>query len=146
MRAEYKSKLVAAFALLFVFSFSNAVRAELPPTAYKDMQKKAPESLVIKVLSVKTEEKRGLKSDKISVVARARVERVNRTGSGLRKGAVIEIRYEHLRHKTLVTGPSQIRILKKDETVPAFLKKAGTGEAYVPAAGGYSFRELGSND
>lgn len=143
MRSESKRKtVVVASGLLFVLSVCVVVRAELPPTAYGDMQKKAPESLVIKVLSVRTEEKKGLSYDKVSVVLRARVERVNRTGSGLRKGDVIQISYEQRRNRTFITGPSAIPVLKKGETVPAFLRKNGKGETYAPAAGGYSFREI----
>lgn len=131
---------VTLLALLLVTS-GTVGRAELPPDVYKDMQANSPESLVIKVLSVKTRNKNEPRLVRVSVTVEARVEQVNRTQSGLKPGQVIRIRYDHRRHKEPMAGPSEVPVLKHRQVCPAYLKKDGSG-VYAPAAGGYSFETM----
>ena len=128
--------------LLLVSSLATAVKAELPPYVYKEWQQKAPESLVIKILSVKTEETDEPRLARVAVTLEARVERVSRSRSGLKPGEVIRIRYEHRRHKEPLAGPSEVPVLKKGRSYPAYLKRGEMKGEYTPAAGGYSFREV----
>jgi hypothetical protein len=123
-------------------SFSTVSLAELPPYVYKERQQQAPESLIIKVVSVKmrnTDDPRGKSMD---VSVEAQVERVKRTKTGLTAGDVIRINYVHSQHKVPLPGPSEVPILKQGHTYPADLMKEEKGKQYAPAAGGYSFTEM----
>lgn len=136
--AKYKhSRLTSSFyisvALLMIFAVhTQTVFAELPPAAYREMQKQAPEYLEIKVISVKIVEV----TDGVNVEIKAQVTAVNRSKSQLTSGAAIQINYMH--NTKLLIGPSPIPILKKGKTYPAFLKAVGK-EVYGPAAMGRSF-------
>lgn len=127
---------------MLLASFAPAGRAELPPSVYKGRQEKAPESLVIRVLSVRTEESDEPQLIRLAVTLEARVERVNRSRSGLKRGDVIRIRYEHRRYREPRAGPSEVPVLEKGRAYPAYLSKSGRGREYAPAAGGYSFSEV----
>lgn len=136
---------VARTALLISFGAVGAIiaLAELPPAVYREQQAKAPESLIIKVRSVKTSQKDEPQLVRIAVIVEAQVEQVRRSQSGLKAGDVIQISYEHLRHKGPFVGPSQVPILSEGQECPAYLTKSRQEEkAYGPAAGGYSFKEL----
>jgi hypothetical protein len=131
-----------ASVLVLLLASSGAIGgAELPPYVYKDMQANAPESLVIKVLSVKTKRADEPQLVRVSVTVEARVERVSRTESGLKRGQVIRIKYEHRQHKEPMAGPSEVPVLKRRQVYPAYLKKGDAG-AYSPAAGGYTFETV----
>src|SRR5688500_12073703 len=132
----------AALLVLLVATSGTVGRAELPPDAYKEMQAKAPESLVIRVLSVRTKKADEPRLVRTSVTVEARVERVGRTESRLRPGQVIRIRYEHRRHKEPMAGPSEVPVLKRRQVRPAYLKKDAAGVYYAPAAGGYTFETV----
>ena len=119
---------------------SASALAELPPYVYRDMQAKSPERLTIKVKSVKTEERDEPERKLISVTAEAEVTAVERTASQLKPGRAIRIRYTRSDYKQPIAGPSQVPILREGETYPAFLSKNKEGDAYAPAAGGYSFQ------
>jgi hypothetical protein len=136
-RATRKAALLA----LLLFSSGTVGRAELPPYVYKDMQANSPESLVVKVLSVRTKNKNEPRLVRVSVTVEARVEQVKRTQAGLKPGQVIRIRYDHRRHKEPMAGPSEVPVLKKGQTLPAYLKKDDAGH-YAPAAGGYTFEAV----
>ena len=131
----------AALLALLLFSSGAVGRAELPPYVYKDMQANAPESLVIKVLSVKTKKTDEPRLVRVSVTVEARVEQVNRTQSGLRPGARVRISYDHRRHREPMAGPSEVPVLKRGEVYPAYLQKGEAGD-YSPAARGYSFQTV----
>ena len=134
------SRQVALLVLLLASSGSVG-RAELPPHVYKDMQANSPESLVIKVLSVKTKNKNEPRLVRVSVTVEARVEQVNRTQTNLKPGQLIRIKYDHRRHKEPMAGPSEVPVLKKGQTLPAYLKKNDAAD-YAPAAGGYTFETV----
>ena len=128
--------------VVLLASSGVASLAELPPYVYKERQQRAPESLIIKVRSVKTRATNEPRRKKIDVSVEARVERVNRSKAGLRPGAVIRISYVHSQHKEPLAGPSEVPILKEGRVYPAYLMKSGRRKDYAPAAGGYSFREV----
>ncbi|HEU4597139.1 MAG TPA: hypothetical protein VFS10_18555 [Pyrinomonadaceae bacterium] len=136
-----RARRAASLLVLLLVTCGAASRAELPPNVYKDLQAKSPEALVIKVLSVETKETDEPRLVRVSVTVKARVERVNRTNSGLKPGAAIRIRYEHRRHRAPMAGPSEVPVLKRGEVYPAYLRKAEAGD-YSPAARGYSFQTV----
>lgn len=132
-------KLLASSALVFAFCVASAF--ELPPWAYKDMQKKAPEFVNIRVTGVKKSVKDLKDKIETSVTATAVVEKVIRSKRGLKPKQTITIRYVHTEHKEGWAGPSPVPLLKKGERVPAYLTKHVQG-FYAPAAGGYSFETV----
>lgn len=133
-----RGKFLLSAALLVCLSASAL--AELPPYVYRDMQAKSPERLTIKVKSVKTQERDEPDRRLIDVTVEAEVTEVARTASRLKPGQSIRIRYTHSDFKQPMAGPSQVPILREGETYPAFLGKDKGGDAYAPAAGGYSFQ------
>lgn len=130
--------ILIAFAALLLAT----ARAELPPSAYRAMQTRAPEALHISVLSVSTHPAANL-DGATEVVAQARVDKVIRTAAGLKPGSTIRITYIHKPLGTMV-GPSPVPILAADEAVPAWLERRGSPDqpVYAPAAGAFSFRSL----
>jgi len=136
-RAFRKATLLA----LLLVSSGTVGRAELPPYVYKDMQANAPESLVIKVLSVRTKKTDEPRLVRVSVTVEARVQQVSRTQTGLKPGDIIRIKYDHRRHKEPMAGPSEVPLLKKRQVCPAYLKKTDAAD-YSPAAGGYTFETV----
>jgi hypothetical protein len=131
----------ACLLAVLLASSASVGRAELPPDVYKDMQANSPESLVVKVLSVKTKNKNEPRLVRVSVTVEARVERVNRTQSGLKPGQLIRIKYDHRRHREPMAGPSEVPVLRRGQVCPAYLKKDDAGY-YAPAAGGYTFETV----
>jgi hypothetical protein len=107
--------------------------AELPPSAYKEMQESAPEYVDIQVLKVKTEKV----TDGIMVDIEAKVTGVKRSESNLKVGNTIVIKYFH--DTRGLVGPAPIPILDEGESYPAFLVKADGNDFYEPAAMGRSF-------
>lgn len=126
--------VLAAFLLA-----ANVAFAELPPYVYIERQKKAPEALTIRVLSVRTRETDGEQFKTIAVTVRARVLKVQRTATKLRRNSEIEIQYVHREHKVPIAGPSEVPILDRGREYPAFLVKDGKARSYSPAAGGWTF-------
>ena len=126
--------------LLLALALTGLARAiELPPYVYKEWQQKAPESLIIKVRSVKTSEEDEPRRKKISVTVLAQVQKVERSKAGLKPGQMITITYVHSRYQQPLAGPSEVPILEEGKVYPAFLKKAEGEDSYSPAAGGRSF-------
>ncbi|MGJ8643621.1 MAG: hypothetical protein ACSHX9_09455 [Luteolibacter sp.] len=116
--------------------------AELPPKVYEEMQKKASESLKIRVDKV-TSEKLGLLdfSGNRNQTVEATVIFVTRTGSGLKSGDVIVIQYLARKPDEKIAGPRPIPKLQEGKEYPAWLSKAEAGH-YEPAARGFSFAVL----
>lgn len=124
--------------LLVAFAAVN-VAAELPPSAYKQMQAKAGERLQIEVLSIKETVVRDEPDFKqTSITIEARVVKVLRTRSRTKRNQTISITYLHDEHSGGWAGPSPVPILEQGKTYPAFLTKSKDG-VYAPAAGGHSF-------
>lgn len=118
------------------------VFAELPPEVYEEMQRKSPEVMKIHVNKVESE-RLGLldfSGDRRQAVE-ATVISVTRTGSGLKAGDAIVIRYIARNPDEEMARPSPIPQLKEGKEYPAWLSKAKAGH-YEPAARGYSFSPL----
>lgn len=112
--------------------------AELPPYVYDALQKNAPESLLIKVDSVRTSSSMVTEN---AVTVEAEVINVIRSKSGLRKGDRITIAYSTFASRPGGwVGPSPIPVLEKDKIYSAFLKKDAVSNLYLPAAKGRSFK------
>jgi hypothetical protein len=75
------------------------------------------------------------------VEAEATVEKVERSASGLKPGDAIRIHYTTTRAEPPMSGPRPLPVLKRGETVPAFLLGVSKG-LYAPAAKGASFEPL----
>jgi hypothetical protein len=118
-------------------SISNS---ELPPSAYKEWQERAPEALVIKVQSVSRRETTEEKWKQIEFIVKAEVQKVERSATKLAPGATIEIRYSQRHYSQPIVGPSEVPALKEGQVCPAYL--SGDGTTYSPAAGGYSFETV----
>jgi hypothetical protein len=123
--------------LAAILATSNSTQAELPPSAYKERQEKAPEALVIKVQSVSQRETTGDKWKQIEFTVKAEVQKVECSATNLAPGATIEIRYSQRHYPQPIVGPSEVPALKEGQVCPAYL--SGTGKMYSPAAGGFSF-------
>jgi hypothetical protein len=117
------------------------VRAELALRVYREMQKKAPEFLQIKVTGVKTETTKKEALTIVHVAVEAKVVKVERSETGLKKGDAIRIVYIRTIRKRPIIGPSQVPLVTKGEEYPAFLKRRD-GKTYAPAAGGKTFRVM----
>ena len=119
---------------------AGSAQAELPPSAYKERQERAPEFLVIKVRSVSKRETKEERWKQIDFTVEAEVQKVERSASKLTKGAVIQIRYIQRHYSQPIAGPSEVPALKEGQVCPAYL--SGDGKVYSPAAGGYSFETV----
>ena len=117
-----------------------AVRAELSPSVYRQLQAEAPEALQVTVEQVVTKATPGKDGTDTEVTATATVQSVTRSASGLKPAAKITIRYNVVRPVVPMPGPSPLPVLAKGPTV-AFLKKDAEGN-YRPVAYGMSFTQL----
>ena len=119
---------------------ASSAQAELPPSAYKERQERAPEFLVIKVRSVSKRETKEEQCKQIDFTIEAEVQKVERSASKLTPGAVIQIRYAQRHYSQPIAGPSEVPTLQEGQVCPAYL--SGDGRVYSPAAGGYSFETV----
>jgi hypothetical protein len=133
--------MTKAIVLSVLCIFPVVARAEMPPSAYENMRKRAPVLVKIVVVGVDTDEKkvsspefRGVETH-TNVDAIAKVISVVRSNSDLQPGAVIHIKY--VSSERPVPGPRPIPILKKNEEVFAYLE--GGPAVFEPAADGASF-------
>lgn len=118
-------------------------QAEMPPSAYLNLQKEAPEKLLITVLSVREQSKASSAAIVVKVTVRAKVVEVKQTATGIRPGDTLVVIYTNTTHKTAWVGPSAVPILRDGMTCPAYLEQDEAKKAvYRPAAGGFSFREV----
>ncbi|YCM42177.1 hypothetical protein V2O64_12775 [Verrucomicrobiaceae bacterium 227] len=120
---------------LSLVGLSTSAHAELPPEAYQKMQAGAPEVIEIKVELVKHQHL-FRRQEFVSAV----VTKVTKSGSKLKVGDKITIKYRHVPLGRSV-GPSPIPQLDKGKTYPAWLRKSGDGH-YEPAARGMSFEKI----
>src|SRR5262249_9773872 len=103
-------------------------------------QEEAPESLLIKVLSVQTSKEETPKKTLVHVVVRAKVDTVQRSASGLKKGSRIHITYATAQYKKGGPGPglgSGPALMNKDAFYQVYLRKGKDG-GYRPSAGSSS--------
>lgn len=136
-----------AIPIAILLIFATAVRADLSPDVYKDLQRTAPEVLYIQVSSVDVH-RRFAKPSSCSffdfevirdVRVAARVLRVVRSGTGIRAGDVIEIDYSSVSSCSGVNGPRSIQMLRNGDRLYAFLARHGRGRVFEPAARGATF-------
>ncbi|WP_265596192.1 hypothetical protein [Verrucomicrobium sp. BvORR106] len=116
-------------------------RAELPPTAYIDMQAKAPEVFQIKVDDVSSKPISLIDWSKRIETVQATVQKVTRTKSDAKPGDKITISYERLIPKKGWAGPSPAPPLEQGKEYPAYLEKTADG-TYKLGARGKSFTEV----
>jgi hypothetical protein len=122
-------------------------RAEIEPRYYREWQDKAPEALTLRIGAVRpaVTSERHRSGDGLvvhtRVEAEATVETVERSASGLKPGDAIRIQYTTTRAEPPMPGPRPLPVLKRGETVPAFLLGVSKG-LYAPAAKGASFEPL----
>ncbi len=130
------------YALCLLLITAGFCSAELPPYVYQQQQAKAPEALELKILSVqvrKTEDGRDTHSD---VTVQARVQKVERSKTNLKPGDSIRLEYHRTVRTVPMPRPSELPLLRKGQTISAFLQRKGRTKIYVPAAGGKSFDRL----
>lgn len=136
-----------AAGLAMVFAPASPTLAEIEPKYYREWQDKAPEVLTLRIGAVKpaVTSERHRSGDglliRTKVEAEATVETVERSASGLKPGDAIRIHYTTMRAEPPMTGPRPLPVLKRGETVPAFLLAVSKG-LYAPAAKGASFEPL----
>ena len=97
--------------LFFTLWLPHALLAELPPSAYIDYKKNAPEILTLSIENITTST---YTSNKTDVTVIARILTVFHSRSNVKKDDLICINYQiiHRDHKGWV-GPSTLPILKK---------------------------------
>jgi len=126
---------------------ASAVLADLSPDVYKDLQRKAPEILEIRVTSVDVH-RHFAKPSSCSffdfevirnVKVEARVVRVIRSASGVHAGDVIEIEYSSISRCSDWNGPRSIPLLQSGDQRYAFLSRRGRTTVFDPAARGATF-------
>ena len=94
--------------LFFILWLPHALLAELPPSAYRDYKKNAPEVLTLMIENITTST---CASNKIDVTVIARVLTVFRSISNVKKGDLICINYQIIhRNRRGWAGPSSIPI------------------------------------
>jgi len=124
-----------------------AVLADLSPDVYKNLHKKSPEILEIRVLSVDMHRHFAKPSScsffDFEVIRRAKVEarvvRVVRSASGVHAGDVIEIEYSSIRRCSGWNGPRSIPLLRSGDQRYAFLARRGRSNVFDPVARGATF-------
>lgn len=117
----------------------TALHAELSPDHYRRLQDEAAEALVVKIAQVDVKVTLGKDGKQFDVRATATVQSVLRSKAGHRPGDVIPIAYTVIQTVVPMPGPSQPKILAKDETVRAYLKPGDGAKTLGPAAYGQSF-------
>ncbi|CAN5600193.1 hypothetical protein BH09VER1_BH09VER1_20500 [soil metagenome] len=133
-RANGIMKFLAA--LLFLLPLVP-LQAELAPSAYEQMQAKAPEYLKIEVLRVDIEPGEKPADQKVHIVAM--VNEVIRSTAGIKPDEIINIFYIVEDHPKPWAGPGATPILaEKDQTI-AYLKPTSNSGEFEPAAGRMSF-------
>lgn len=135
--------------LVLFFSVFVTTFAELPPHAYEDMKKKAPELLTIRVVDVSidsTMEKDRSGNEVVvkNITAKSTIQSVKKTSTKKRRGNSITINYTVRIHdpNSGWVGQSQIPILEKNTTYTSFLRYVKDEKRYAPSAGSHSFEEV----
>jgi hypothetical protein len=117
--------------------FPEPLTASLSPSAYEDLQAKAPEHLEIQILLAEqnpTEE-----SGVFSVRAEGRVEKVHRSQSGTTEGDIIAIIYTLKESTDGQPARGEIPLLAEGERRMAYLENSGKHLEFQPAAAAMSF-------
>ena len=130
------------FLLSIIILSSFCINAEIEPKYYIEWQQQASENIEIRV----TKASKGFAPfmSNVGITVKAEVLAVKKSDSGLKVGDSILITYDHFRPKKDWVGPRPIPILKKGSSYPAYLHKSKEADEYLPAARGYSFETLNS--
>lgn len=128
--------LTAFFAMFFLAS----LHAELPPSAYEQMQAAAPEYLTLEILRVNIE--RGAEQGQQDVEITARLVKVNRSSANLQPGGLLNILYTLTDRSPGFVGPGQVTIPAEGDNTVAYLKNGEKPDEFVPAAGAMTFRNF----
>jgi hypothetical protein len=134
-------------AITIFLILATAVRADLSPDVYSDLQRKAPEVLYIQVSSVDIHRSFAKPSscsffDFVvirEVKVAARVLRLARSATGVRAGDLIKIEYSSVSRCSGMNGPRSIQMLRNGDRVYAFLARRGRTPFFEPAARGATF-------
>jgi phenylpyruvate tautomerase PptA (4-oxalocrotonate tautomerase family) len=121
---------------MFFFFFAPILQAELPPSAYEAMQRKAPEYYKIEVLRVEVEPGETPTQQRVQLVAL--ISEVLRSASGAKRNEIINIIYTVTEHPRGWAGPAPVPIPREKERTVAYLKKLEVGD-FEPAAGRMTF-------
>jgi hypothetical protein len=127
-------------ACLLLLSLGD-LRAELTTDHYRRLQEEAPEALVLQVGEVSTKVTLGKDGKMTDVSATATVKSVARSKSGLKPGDTVRLSYTIITTVIPMPGPSQPKVLAKDETVRAYLRPVADPKTLTTAAYGRSFEQ-----
>lgn len=118
--------------------------AEINPRYYREMQKKAPEQLRLRVDSVESDPCNNCETFKTRVSAT--VTKVVRSKSGMKRNQSVWIEYEVYQPRAGWAGPRPMPALRENEDCDFFGRKTGTDSKkriiLDPGARGYSFQSL----
>ncbi|MFY8216188.1 MAG: hypothetical protein ACOVMP_06260 [Chthoniobacterales bacterium] len=132
-----KSVRLLVIFVCFLGALPSSLVAELPPSAYEQMQKAATDVFRISVLQVLKFETEDPHKTEIRVVAD--VVKVGRATTKIRAGEIITIRYIVTEHPPMWAGPGEVPVPEQGAEVPAFLTRSGDTTDYTPAAGAMTF-------
>lgn len=128
----------AAIALVSTAIFvPNFVQAELPPSAYEQMQSDATEVFRLSILQVTKTATDDPHETVIRIVAD--VVKVGRATAKIRPGDIIAIRYTVSERPPGWVGPGEVPVPAEGSELPAFLKPIPDSVDYAPAAGAMTF-------
>jgi hypothetical protein len=130
-------QILTAFAAVF---FLVSLHAELPPSAYEQMQAAAPEYLEVEILRVDIEP--GAEPGQQDVEITARIAKVNRSSANLQPGGMLNILYTLAARPPGFVGPGQVTIPAEGDKTVAYLKNGEKPEEFEPAAGAMTFRNF----
>lgn len=130
-------QILTAFVAVF---FLASLHAELPPSAYEQLQAAAPEYLTIEILRVNIEP--GAEQGQQDVEITARLVKVNRSSANLQPGGLLNILYTLTDRPPGFVGPGQVPIPAEGDNTVAYLKNGEKPDEFVPAAGAMTFRNF----
>lgn len=121
---------------LFLATISLAP-AELPPSAYEKMQSQAPEVFKVHVLRVDVQPTKNTAIREVTMLAQAL--KVGRSGTKVKPGDMITVKYQVTARPPGWVGPGEVPILEDDAETVAYLTPITGAQEYSPAAGAMSF-------
>lgn len=130
-------QILTAIAAVF---FLASLHAELPPSAYEQMQTAAPEYLEVEILRVDI--KPGAEQGQEDVEITARIAKVNRSSANLQPGGMLNILYTLTARPPGFVGHGQVTIPAEGDKTVAYLKNGEKPDEFVPAAGAMTFRNF----
>lgn len=130
-------QILTAIAAVF---FLASLYAELPPSAYEQMQAAAPEYLEVEILRVDIEP--GAEPGQQDVEIIARIAQVNRSSAKLQPGGMLNILYTLAARPPGFVGPGQVTIPVEGDKTVAYLKNGEKPDEFEPAAGAMTFRNF----